>query len=185
LIPTPNSKNNFLNQLQIGNTNGGPGSGGNNPALWGGGTTFQTEVPGQPLFLKDPNCHCFDPTTTLVLNPAAWQDVPAGQFGAGAPYYNNYRWQRQPAESLSLGRLFPLAKEGKVNLNVRIEFQNVFNRTTFSSPTPTNPTAVTLRTNNFSSGAPGALSSAFGFVNTFNGAGDVPRSGQIVARLQF
>ena len=28
----------------------------------------------------------------------------AGQWGAGAPYYNNYRWQRQPSESLSLGR---------------------------------------------------------------------------------
>ena len=185
LIPTPNSNNNFLNQLQMGNTNGGPGSGGNNPALWGGGTTFQTEVPGQPLFLKDPNCRCFDPTTTTVLNPAAWQDVPAGQFGAGAPYYNNYRWQRQPSEALSLGRIFPLAREGRVTLNVRIEFQNVFNRTFLLSPTPTNPTATTLRTNTFSSGAPGALSSAFGFVNTFNGAGDTPRSGQIVARLQF
>jgi len=177
LIPTPSSNNNFLNQMQRGAAN--------NPALWGGGTTYQTEVPGQPLFLQNPNCHCFDPTNTLVLNPAAWQDVPAGQFGAGAPYYNNYRWQRQPQEAISLGRVFPIAKEGRVNLNVRIEFQNAFNRTTLSSPTPTNPTAPTLKTNTFSSGAPGALSSAFGFVNTFNGAGDTPRSGQIVARLQF
>jgi hypothetical protein len=180
LIPTPNSNNSFLAQLQRGVSN--------NPAVWGGGTTYQTEVPGQPLFLQDPNCHCFDPTTTLVLNPAAWQDVPAGQFGAGAPYYNNYRWQRQPAESMSLGRIFPIAKEGRVNLNVRIEFQNVFNRTILASPTPTNPTATTLKTNTFSSGAPGALSSGFGFVNSFNGGGlfgDVPRSGQIVARLTF
>ena len=123
-----------------------------------------------------------------MLNPAAWQDVPAGQFGAAAAYYNNYRWQRQPAESMSLGRIFPIAKEGRVNLNVRIEFQNVFNRTILASPTPTNPTAITLKTNTFSSGAPGALSGGFGFVNSFNGGGlfgDVPRSGQIVARLTF
>ena len=177
LIATPNSNNNFLSQMQRGAAN--------NPAVWGGGNTYQTEVPGQPLFLKDPNCHCFDPTTTLVLNPAAWQDVPAGQYGPGAPYYNNYRWQRQPSESISLGRLFPLAKEGRVNLNVRIEFQNALNRTTLSSPTATNPTATPLKTNTFSSGAPGAYSSAFGFVNSFNGAGATPRSGQIVARLQF
>ena len=36
-------------------------------------------VPGQPLFLQDPNCHCFDPSKTFVLNPAAWVNPPAGQ----------------------------------------------------------------------------------------------------------
>ena len=30
--------------------------------------------PGVPLYLQDLNCHCFDPTKTLVLNPAAWAD---------------------------------------------------------------------------------------------------------------
>jgi hypothetical protein len=177
LIPTPSSNNNFLNQMQRGLAN--------NPALWGGGTTFQTEVPGQSLFLQDPNCHCFDPTTTLVLNPAAWQDVPAGQFGAGAPYYNNYRWQRQPSEAISLGRIFPLAKEGRVSLNVRLEFQNALNRTTLFSPSAGNPTAPVLKTNQFSTGTTGALSSGFGFVNSVNGFGATPRSGQIVARLTF
>jgi hypothetical protein len=31
----------------------------------------------------------------------------------------------------------------------------------------------------------GALSAGYGFVNTLNGAGTTPRSGQIVARLTF
>jgi hypothetical protein len=28
------------------------------------------------------NCHCFNPATTVVLNPAAFENVPNGQFGA-------------------------------------------------------------------------------------------------------
>ena len=69
LIRTPPSNNNLLTELGVGPAN--------NPALWGGGTTFQNRVPGQPLFLVDPNSH-FDPTTQLALNPAAWTDAPLG-----------------------------------------------------------------------------------------------------------
>jgi hypothetical protein len=179
VLATPSSNNNFLNQMQRGLAN--------NPALWGGGTTFQNLVPGQSLFAPgiDPNCHCFDPTTTKVLNPAAWTDVGTGQYSSTAPYLNDYRWQRQPAESMSFGRVFPLAKEGKVQLNVRIEFQNVFNRTFYLAPSVGNPTGTTLFTNQFANGTPGALSSGFGFVNSVNGAGSQPRNGQMVARLQF
>ena len=36
---------------------------------------------------------------------------PPGTFGTAAPYYNDYRWQRQPAESLSLGRIFRMQGE--------------------------------------------------------------------------
>jgi len=176
LIRAAGSNNNFLSQLQRGPAN--------NPALWGGGTTFQNQT-GQPFFLQDPNCHCFDPTKDLVLNKAAWQDVGAGQFGTSPPYIDGYRWQRQPSESLSLGRVFPIARDGKINLNLRVEFQNVLNRVFLSSPSATNPSALTLNTNPFSNGAPGALSSGFGFVNSVNGAGATPRSGQIVARFTF
>jgi len=80
------SNNALLSQLDRGLTN--------NPALWGGGTTLQNRVLDQPLFLVDPNCHCFDPNTTLALNPAAWTDAAPGQWGTAAPYYNDYRWQR-------------------------------------------------------------------------------------------
>lgn len=193
LMPVPASNNNFLNQMARG--------GSNNPALWGGGATVQNLVPGQPLFAKgiDPNCHCFDPTKQLVLNPAAWSDAGPGQFGATAPFLNDFRWQRQPAESMSFGRIFPLAKEGRVTLNVRMEFQNIFNRTFYAPPASTgsgfsgrsglNPTAPVQNFNQFANGQPGALSSGYGFVNTVNGGPfggpELPRSGQIVARIIF
>src|SRR5262245_45044616 len=104
LIRVPASNNALLTQLARGATN--------NPAVWGGGNTYWNIVPGQPLFLKDPNCHCINPTDAtngLVLNKAAWSDAPAGTFSQTAPYYNNYRWQRQPSEALSIGRDFRLA----------------------------------------------------------------------------
>ena len=85
----------------------------NNPAIWGGGYTFMNRVPGQPLFLVDPNSH-FDPTTQLVLNPKAWVEPPYGTFGSSAAYFNDFRWQRQPAESLAFGRIFAVGKEGKI-----------------------------------------------------------------------
>jgi hypothetical protein len=143
--------------------------------------------------LFDPNCKCFDPTTQLVLNPAAWTDAPAGTFGTAAPYYNDYRWQRQPNESLSIGRNFRLAREGKVALSIRAEFQNMFNRVFLANPlgvAPSsspfvvgagapNPLSPTVRNN------VGALSSGYGFVNTFNGGAAQPRTGQIVARFSF
>jgi Carboxypeptidase regulatory-like domain/TonB dependent receptor len=175
LIRVPASNNALLTQLARGVTN--------NPAVWGGGNTYWNIVPGQPLFLKDPNCHCINPTDAsngLVLNKAAWTDAPAGTFSQTAPYYNNYRWQRQPSEALSIGRDFRLAKEDRVTLNIRAEFQNVFNRLFLSTPTATNPAASTT-----ASTSTGLLLSGYGFVNYVNGAGARPRTGQIVARVRF
>jgi Carboxypeptidase regulatory-like domain len=181
LVQTPPSNNNLLSQLQIGPAN--------NPALWGGGHTFWNSVQGQPEFSVDPNSH-FDPTKQLVLNPAAWVDAPAGQYGAAAPFYNGNRWQRKPAESLNFGRNFRMGREGRYNLQVRAEFQNVLNRHFFSAPAVgsfgnTNPASATTTTNPFPNGAPGALASGYGFVNWVNGAGAQPRSGQMVARFTF
>src|SRR5207237_9778287 len=86
--------------------------------------------------LKDPNCHCVDPTKDLVLNPNAWVDAAPGTFGKTAPYLNDYRWQRQPAESMSLGRTFFVNRERNVKFEVRAEFYNVFTRQFLSSPEP-------------------------------------------------
>jgi hypothetical protein len=180
LLRTPASNNGLLTQLARDRTN--------NPAVWGGGQTYWNRVPGVKTLLFDPNCKCFDPTTQLVLNPAAWVDAPAGQFGTSAPFYNNLRWQRQPAESLSLGRTFGLAKENRVKLDVRVEFFNVFNRLFLANPTPISsvtqspgPNVAAPTTRN----AAGQLTSGYGFVNTFNGNGSSPRNGQIVARFSF
>jgi len=179
LIRVPGSNNGLLTQL-----NRGPE---NNPALWGGGNTFWNRVEGQPFFLKDPNCHCIDPTKELVLNKAAWVDVPGGQFGTSAPYYNDYRWQRQPSEALSIGRNFRIAGEDKVVLSVRAEFQNVFNRLFFAPPSVGGPTNVNPATPTTSNAA--GLNGGYGWVNFINGGplgiGSRPRTGQIVARVTF
>jgi hypothetical protein len=179
VLRTPASNNGLLTQLARDRSN--------NPATWGGGSTFWNRT-GQPLFNFDPNCKCFDPTTQIALNAGAWSDAPAGQFGTAAAYYNNYRWQRQPAESLSLGRTFGLDKESRAKLDVRVEFFNVFNRLFLASPAEVgkltqsagpNPAAPTVKN------PQGALTSGYGFVNTFNGNGSSPRTGQIVARFSF
>jgi hypothetical protein len=187
LIRTPPSNNNLLSELGVGEAN--------NPALWGGGTTFQNRVPGQPLFLVNPNGK-FDPTTALVLNPAAWTDAPAGQFGESPAYYNDFRWQRQPAESIGFGRVFRI-KEG-FTLQVRAEFQNIFNRLFYALPTdgigifgaPSANPETPPSHNNCLGSTCGLLSAGYGFVNWVNGGvGTIdaaqPRSGQLIARFQF
>src|SRR5262249_10791580 len=90
--------------------------------------TFMTYVPGVSPLSVDPNCRCFNPQTTQVLNPKAWTDAPGGTWGVSAPFYNNYRWQRQPAEAMSFGRNIRMGKEGRYNFSIRAEFQNIFNR---------------------------------------------------------
>ena len=54
-----------------------------------GQATRQFRVPGKPLYLKAPNCHCIDPNKDFVLNPKAWSDPAAGQWGTAATYYND------------------------------------------------------------------------------------------------
>jgi hypothetical protein len=182
LLRTPPSNNNLLTDLGRGVEN--------NPAFWGGGTTFYNRVPGQSLFLVDPNSH-FDPTTKLALNPAAWTDAPQGQFGVSAPYYNDFRWQRQPAESLGFGRIFRIKE--RASLQIRAEFQNIFNRLFYSLPAdsapffglPPNNPATQTQNGNALAGTRGLLSGGYGYVNWVNGAGAQPRSGQIIARFTF
>lgn len=191
ILQTPFSSNNLLFNM-------GRGSSNNNPALWGGGSTFLNRVAGQPLFTVDPNSK-FDPTKTLVLNQNAWTEPPYGTFGASAPYFNDFRWQRQPAESMAFGRIFRIKE--RAQFQIRAEFQNIFNRLFYAAPAnglaglgpQTNPTAVTGHGNSLS-GTSGLLSSGWGYVNWVNGGsgslagingGAQPRSGQVVARFTF
>ena len=124
-----------------------------------------------------------------MLNPSAWSDVPGGQFGTSAPYYDNYRWQRQPSEALSLGRNFRLAGEGRVVFNIRAEFQNVFNRLFLQAPSVGGPANVNPLSPTIRNG-PGQLTGGYGYVNFVSGGtatmgGARPRTGQIVARITF
>ncbi len=106
-------------------------------SLWGRSaiSTFQTGQTqirtGQPLYLKDLNCHCYDPNNTFVLNPAAWANPAPGQYG-GSTYYNDFRGERRPTENFAFGRQFRIHE--RVTLNVRAEFTNIFNRTYLNNP---------------------------------------------------
>jgi hypothetical protein len=75
----------------------------------------------------DINCHCLDPTETLVLNPKARQNVPDGQWNPNQSTIRDYRGFRYPTENANFNCTL-LIKE-RVTLNVRAEFSNVFNRT--------------------------------------------------------
>ncbi len=177
LLQSPPSSNNLLSNLAR-----GPG---NNPALWGGGYTFLNRVPGQSLFLVNPNSK-FDPTQQLALNPAAWTEAPYGTFGNSAAYYNDFRWQRQPSENMAFGRVFRIKE--RAQFQIRAEFQNIFNRLFYSAPidgagflaTFGNPSIPTLHLN-----PGGTLSAGYGYVNWVNGGSALPRSGQVVARFTF
>jgi hypothetical protein len=149
--------------------------------------TFWNYVPGVNPLAVDPNCGCFNPQTTLALNPKAWTDAPGGTFGVSAPFYNNYRWQRQPGEALSFGRNFRLGKEGKYNFFIRAEFQNPFNRLFLSMPAAGVASGATGATNPStpSSLVGGVYNGGYGYLATIGGAGAQPRSGQIVGRFTF
>jgi hypothetical protein len=140
-------------------------------------TSFADRVPGVPLFTHDLNCHCFDPNKTFVLNPAAWVNPPVGQFGTSAAYYGDYRYQRRPTENVSIARNFPF-REGRMNLQIRAEFTNIFNRTEVNNPTVTN--AFATQTTNTA----GQTTAGFGYINTGTTFG-APRQGTLVARFQF
>jgi hypothetical protein len=135
---------------------------GNSPA------SYASRVEGEPVFLVDPNSS-FDPLTEILLNANAWEAPPDGQYGTGSPYYGDYRYRRRPSENMSLGRIFPI-QEG-VELSLRIELMNIFNRVQIPNP------GIDFYSNN-------ATAPTFGLISGAINAGG-QRTGQIVARLKF
>jgi hypothetical protein len=145
-------------------------------------------VPGVPLYTVDINCHCYDPTKTLVLNPAAWSDPAPGTWGTSTAYYNDYRQQRHPVENFNVGRNFTFKE--RYSFSIRAEFVNIFNRTVLPSPSATTPLTGPTCFKSGITGATGACqgdatyASGFGFMQTANITGGT-RTGQIVARIRF
>jgi hypothetical protein len=138
-------------------------------------STNASRVPGQPLFVKDLNCHCIDPNKDFVLNPKAWSDPAPGQFGSSPGNYGDYRYARRYDEQVSLGRRMHIRES--MEFSVRAEFFNVFNRTYLNNPDSSNA----LATQSTSNGVP---VSGFGRINS-GSTYLAPRSGQIVARFRF
>ncbi len=140
-------------------------------------------VAGQPLYTKDLNCHCINPGSDQVLNPAAWAAVPANGVGpALGTLYSDFRGPRRPQENFNFGRNFRIKE--RYNLQIRGEFVNIFNRVYYGNPSTTAPqTAAVFK--------PGAAPSGFGTINAFaavNGSPALfqgPRTGTIIARFSF
>jgi hypothetical protein len=169
--------------------------------------TLVERVPGEPLFNTtwvdksgnthtneelDINCGCYDPRRTFVLNRNAWQNPPEGKFGTANSHFGDYRQQRRPSESMSLGRRFRMGE--RVSLMVRAEFTNILNRTGVNVPSAGNPFSTQTRdANGFTTGGFGYISpAAVGGSNTSPAAAGAasfatpaPRQGTIVARLTF
>ena len=125
-------------------------------------------MPGQSLFLKDLNCHCRAANKDLTLNPAAaWQDVPAGEWGVSAAYYNDYRYAQHPDEQVSGGRVFTV-KEG-MTLQFRAEFFHASNRLVYANPSEGNPFVATTKDGQ------GNLTNGFGHINPLSSG--TPRNG--------
>jgi hypothetical protein len=160
----------------------------NNMSGWYGQNTPEDRVAGQPLFLENPNCHCINPTTQFVLNPAAWVNPPAGLWGTSSPYWNDYRYARRPSESMNIGRTFRVRE--KMSLEIRAEFFNIFNRVELNNPTNTSPQGartcnngpILASTNTCSGG--GTSPSGFGAIS-YSSLYAQPRNGQLVARFTF
>jgi len=136
---------------------------------------WANRVPGQPLFLHTLNSHSNWDENTQFLNPAAWTNPSAGTYATSKPFYGDYRGPRYPNEQLGFGKVITF-KEG-VMFSLRADFFNVFNRWAFPNfPNTSNP---------FASGSGSQLFGVFG--GSISGAGGnyAPRSGEIVARIQF
>ena len=105
-------------------------------------TDYSGKVHTTPL---DINCHCFNPTTTQVLNPLAWTNVPNGTFGANQASIRSFRGMRTPSENANFSRNFRVKE--RYNFQVRAEFTNIFNRLQYPAITLGNfATAPTLFT---------------------------------------
>jgi hypothetical protein len=148
----------------------------------------QVRVPGQPLFLQDLNCHCFDANTAIVLNPAAWANPAPGQYG-GAYAYGDFRGARRPVENLAVGRQFRIRE--RTSLSLRVEVQNVFNRVYLNNPRISGASPQVAPVCKLPNGSNGACSqpglqvvSGFGSFDTSTVLYQ-PRTGQLVAQFQF
>jgi hypothetical protein len=131
----------------------------------------------------DINCHCYDPRTTVVLNPGAWTNVPNGQWAAQqATAFDNYRGIRYPQENANFSRTFRIKE--RVSLLIRAEWSNAFNRLRLPQPSAGAAGTPVFSANPTQVG--GIFTGGFGTIVPTAGNGVTgQRTGQLIARLQF
>ncbi len=130
----------------------------------------------------DINCHCFDPTKTIVLNPNAWANIPDGQFANDNSSLRFFRGIRYPTENANVSRNFRITE--RVTFNVRVEFNQVLNRMELPQPTTARVNFASTPTT-FKSGAnAGLYSGGFGTILPLSGTSGM-RTGQLIGRITF
>jgi hypothetical protein len=146
-------------------------------------TSEAIRVPGAPLYLSDINGP-INAYTQQVLNPAAWQQVPAGGVGpAIGTLYSDFRGRRRPQENFNFGRNFRMKE--RFNLQIRAEFVNIFNRTYLQNPSSANPQLALTKN------AQGQYTAGFGTINATSAVDTAPvlggpaRTGTLIARFTF
>ncbi len=153
----------------------------------------EIRVPGQPLYTAGVNINdhsTFNPYSTVVLNPNAWQACPTNSVcPATSTLYKDLRGPRIPSENANLGRHFRVGKEGKYDFYIRAEFVNIFNRTYFANPITTG-NGITPQNPVIRGAANGTiLTSGFGVINAYvqpnTAYGFAGRTGTLIARFQF
>ena len=129
MTQTPASNNNFLYQMGVGSQD--------NPALFGSPQGLET-TSGAAFRLPgfNPNS-AFRPHQNTGAESQSVRRAVGHVRSLGAILDSN-RWQRQPAESLSLARNFRVKE--RYEFPVRAEFQNLFNRVFYLAPATGNPT---------------------------------------------
>jgi len=133
------------------------------------------------------NCHCFDVTKTVVLNPKAFTNVPDGQFAANEASIRGFRGFRYPAENANFSRTFRFKE--RYTAQIRAEFTNIFNRVQYAIPlgqtTAINLGNFAVAPTTFTSGPnKGLYSGGFGTITPYTGAVG-QRAGTLVARITF
>jgi hypothetical protein len=128
------------------------------------------------------NCHCFDPTKTIVLNPNAWENIPNGQFAPDNSSLRFFRGVRYPTENANISRNFRITE--RVSLNIRAEFNQVLNRMQLPQPTTARVNFASTPTK-FTNGAnSGLYSGGFGTIVPLSGTSGM-RTGQLIGRITF
>src|SRR6185369_1087864 len=141
-------------------------------------TTNWTDLDGkQHTDELDINCHCFDPTKTVVLNPAAFSGTPDGKWASNFSTLREFRGIRLPTENANFGRTLRIKE--KVTFNVRVEFANVFNRLRLPQPSAAAVTAAPIK-----SPLTGLYTSGYGTIVPTAGT-QGQRSGTLVGRITF